>query len=279
MPYFRLRTCRRNATIPVPLSQRPPALPPNIHFLSPGCLSAFFPLPVPFSLSPSAPSTQLSAHAPTWLSASLFLTSKSNPRSNPTWRRPYTQTAASWMGRCIYIPTTPSLIEGSLIPQGQRPCVCGSQPFERFWVPGFLDYQYLSLLARLFLPNSSCTPTFFPLPPPLTLPRPTVGTNRHHLLSFSFLFSFHCCDALLYTKERTFFVYQPVYQWWIAMHLYRERRGGSAHHESSRWSRNLPPTRPFGTSRTDRKQLVRSTMRRHRYKDREADPPPGSLGL
>lgn len=114
------------------------------------------------------------------------------------------------MGRCIYIPTTPSLIEGSLIPQGQRPCVCGSQPFERFWVPGFLDYQYLSLLARLFPSNSSCTPTFFPLPPPFTLPRPTVGTNRHHLLSFSFLFSFHCCDVLLYTKERIFFVYQPV---------------------------------------------------------------------
>lgn len=114
------------------------------------------------------------------------------------------------MGRCIYIPTTPSLIEGSLIPQGQRPCVCGSQPFERFWVPGFLDYQYLSLLARLFPSNSSCTPTFFPLPPPFTLPRPTVGTNRHHLLSFSFLFSFHCCDLLLYTKERNFFVYQSV---------------------------------------------------------------------
>lgn len=109
------------------------------------------------------------------------------------------------MGRCIYIPTTPSLIEGSLIPQGQRPCVCGSQPFERFWVPGFLDYQYLSLLARLFPSNSSCTPTFFPLPPPFTLPRPTVSTNRHHLLSFSFLFSFHCCDVLLYTKERIFF--------------------------------------------------------------------------
>lgn len=58
------------------------------------------------------------------------------------------------MGRCIYIPTTASLIEGSLIPQGQRPCVCGSQPFERFWVPGFLDYQYLSLLL-LPHPHSS----------------------------------------------------------------------------------------------------------------------------
>ena len=39
----------------LPLSRRPPALPPDIDFLSPGCLSAFFPLPVPFS-SPPPPS-------------------------------------------------------------------------------------------------------------------------------------------------------------------------------------------------------------------------------
>ena len=109
------------------------------------------------------------------------------------------------MGRCIYIPTTASLIEGSLIPQGQRPCVCGSQPFERFWVPGFLDYQYLSLLASfslslsLFLSfdSSSCTPTFFPfLPPPqFTLPPASPPYNDIHrhtpsLLSFSFPFFF-----------------------------------------------------------------------------------------
>jgi len=35
------------------------------------------------------------------------------------------------------------------------------QPFERFWVPGFLDYQYLSLLASLVRP----------LPPPPPPPR------------------------------------------------------------------------------------------------------------
>lgn len=30
-----------------------------------------------------------------------------------------------------------TLLQGSLIPQGQRPCVYGSQPLKRFWVPGF----------------------------------------------------------------------------------------------------------------------------------------------
>lgn len=82
------------------------------------------------------------------------------------------------------------------------------QPFERFWVPGFLDYQYLSLLTSLVLFPCLLDYRYFPLlSPPLTT---IIRSPPFPLASPFILLSIFSCVVRAPRASTFFFLYRRL---------------------------------------------------------------------